>query len=647
MSDPRELMPDAAELAAIRDEAVDLAGIGLYRFLLDGTLLYMNEVTVRFLELEGDHPDPSALAGRDVSTLFEYLEEPGSFREAVREHGVVRNREYHLRTLRGNDRWFLHTSYLVAHEESGQQAVQAIAIDITDQKLTEQALRHSESKTRAILRAMPDLMFRLADDGTFLEFYAVRPQDLYVPPEQIVGKNIRDLVPAVADRTMAAAREAIASGQPQMFEYSLDMPDGERHFEARHVPFAEDEVLSIVRDVTEQVETRRQQGELDARVQLSQRLESLGVLAGGIAHDFNNLLTGILGNAGMAIRELDSDHTVQRRLADIERGAQRAADLTSELLAYSGKAAFVVEPMDLSALVAELVQLLHSNISDRARLQLDLPQDLPAIEGDATQIRQVVMNLITNASESLGDDEGVIRLQTGAVMADDAMLSRCTLNPGLPAGEYVYVEVTDTGCGMDDETRARIFEPFFTTKFSGRGLGLAAVLGIVRSHGGTLEIESEPGRGSRFCVLWPVSDRPVTASEDDLFFDESAGDATILVVDDQESVLQAVASILESAGHRVLNAGSGHEAVEIFQRRGHEVDLVLLDMAMPLMDGEETFHVLRALRSDVRVLLTSGYLEQDALTRFGSAGPVGFVPKPYQPSRLMQEVARALADGED
>jgi len=289
-----------------------------------------------------------------------------------------------------------------------------------------------------------------------------------------------------------------------------------------------------------------------------------------------------------------------------------------------------------------MVQLLRTNISDRARLELDLPRDLPAVEGDATQIRQVVMNLITNASEALGDDEGVVRLRAGTLMADDALLARCTLNPGLPAGEYVFVEVTDSGCGMDPETQQRIFEPFFTTKFTGRGLGLAAVLGIVRSHGGTLRIDSEPGRGSRFCVLLPVTDRPVTASEDDLTPPEDVSAATILVVDDQESVLQAVASILESAGHRVLTAGGGAEAVEVFQRRGDDVDLVLLDLAMPLMDGEETFHVLRALKPDVRVLLTSGYVEQDALARLGSDGPVGIVHKPYQPARLMHEVARAL-----
>ena len=510
-------------------------------------------------------------------------------------------------------------------------------------KALQEALRRAEDKNRAILSAMPDLMFCLSRDGTFLEFFSVKEEDLYVPAEQIVGKSIRDLIPHVADRAIQACTDALDTGKTQLFEYSLDMPDGKRHFEARHAPFGDSEVLAIIRDVTQREEARQEREVLEAQMQLTQKLESLGVLAGGIAHDFNNLLTSILGNVGLAVRELDSSHPVHARLRDIERGAERAADLTAELLAYSGKAAFVVEPLDLAALAREMVHLLHTAISKKAQLSLDLEPNLPLCEGDATQVRQIMMNLITNASDALEDRVGVVRLTAGHLDADTGYLRDCIVNPGLPAGDYVFIEVTDTGCGMDAETRGHIFEPFFTTKFTGRGLGLAAVLGIVRGHGGTLRIDSEPERGTTIRVLFPVTDRELTHTEEESSFGEPHGTETVLVVDDEEAVRQAVTSILDSAGYLVLVASNGPEAIEMFEEAHDHIDLVLLDMTMPLMDGEETFHALRAIDPDVSVLLTSGYVEQDALGRFGDVGPIGFVQKPYQPATLMQKVAQAIA----
>jgi signal transduction histidine kinase len=467
-----------------------------------------------------------------------------------------------------------------------------------------------------------------------------------VDPVEIIGQNIADLIPHVADRTLEVIGEALATGETQMFEYVLDMPDGERHFEARHVPLGVDETLAIIRDVTEQVNARRERKALEARMQLTQKLESLGVLAGGIAHDFNNLLTGIMGNAGLALREIEEGHPVQGRLQDIDKAAQHAAELTAELtaelLAYSGKAAFVVEPQDLSALVGEMGHLLRTAVSKKVQLRLDLPDELPLFEGDATQIRQVVMNLITNASDALGDLVGIIRIETGSFFANEEYLSHCMANVGVPPGDYVYVEVADTGCGMDRETLAHIFEPFFTTKFTGRGLGLAAVVGIVRGHGGTLRIESERGAGTSFRVLLPITDRPALTITEDSPEAEVLGSATVLVVDDEEAVRQAVTSILDSAGYLVLLASNGLEALEMFQDAGEHIDLVLLDMTMPVMDGEETLLALRTVDPDVRVLLTSGYMEAETLGRFGDVGQVDFIQKPYQPASLMQKVARVL-----
>jgi PAS domain S-box-containing protein len=237
----------------------------------------------------------------------------------------------------------------------------------------------------------------------------------------------------------------------------------------------------------------------------AQKLESLGVLAGGIAHDFNNLLVGVLGNASLALTELPDHSPARQFVKDVETSAQRAAELTRQMLAYSGRGKFVVESLSLSQVVREMTQLLGRVISKRARLSLHLREDLPPIVGDATQVRQVVMNLITNASDALLGEPGLVTARTGTIHADARLLAGTYLNEELPAGEYVYLEVTDSGVGMDAATRARIFEPFFTTKFTGRGLGLAAVLGIVRSHKAAIDVTSEPGCGTTFRVLFPAS----------------------------------------------------------------------------------------------------------------------------------------------
>ncbi|MBZ0252479.1 MAG: hypothetical protein K8I02_03985, partial [Candidatus Methylomirabilis sp.] len=268
----------------------------------------------------------------------------------------------------------------------------------------------------------------------------------------------------------------------------------ERRVEERTSTLAEANAR-LQREVAERARMEEERRGLEARIQQTQKLESLGVLAGGIAHDFNNLLMGVLGNAGLALMEMSPEAPGRESVRLIETAAQRAAELTNQMLAYSGKGRFVIERLDLSRLVSEMAHLLHVSISKRAALNLRTPAGLPPIEGDAAQIRQVVMNLITNASDALGDGTGTISVTTGRCAADAGYFDRSFIKDDLPEGEYVFVEVSDTGCGMDGETAAKIFDPFFTTKFAGRGLGLAAVLGIVRGHRGAVRVYSEPGRG--------------------------------------------------------------------------------------------------------------------------------------------------------
>ncbi|HVB38394.1 MAG TPA: ATP-binding protein, partial [Vicinamibacterales bacterium] len=384
---------------------------------------------------------------------------------------------------------------------------------------------------------------------------------------------------------------------------------------------------------------------LEAQVQHAQKLESLGVLAGGIAHDFNNLLLGVLGHAGLARMELAPDSPIHSRLAQIELTAQRAAELTNQMLAYSGKGRFVIQPLDLSNLVHEMAHLLHSVISKKAELRFDFADELPAVNGDVSQIRQIVMNLITNASDAIGEENGTITIRTGMVRVDPQYLADTYVNEALPDGPYVFVEVSDTGCGMDAATRARIFDPFFTTKFTGRGLGLAAVLGIVRGHHGAIKVYSEPGLGTTFKVLLPA------AAEAALAMNVAAppreawhSGGLVLVVDDEEGVRTVAQGVLERCGFDVLEAGDGHEGVEVFRAHAADIRAVLLDMTMPRMSGVEALREIRQIRRDVPVILSSGYSEADAIDhfRFGGDELSGFIQKPYAAAGLVDKLRQVL-----
>ncbi len=379
---------------------------------------------------------------------------------------------------------------------------------------------------------------------------------------------------------------------------------------------------------------------LEEKLQQAQKLESLGVLAGGIAHDFNNLLVSILGNAGIALMELPPESQARSVVEDVQTAALRAADLTKQLLAYSGKGRFVLTRLDLGRLVEEMAHLLSAVIGKGVLLNFRFVPNLPLVEGDATQLRQIVMNLITNASDAIGERSGIITIATSVVRADRDYLADTYLDDGLEPGDYVSLEVCDTGGGMSADTRAKIFDPFFTTKFTGRGLGLAATLGILRAHKGAIKVYSELGRGTTFRVLFPALEATLEAREHDASRARPAAGASgvVLVVDDEEGVRNVTRRILERAGFSVLTANDGRDGVELFRAREAEILLVVLDVTMPRMGGEEAFHELRRIRADVPVILSSGFSEQEATSRFAGKGLAGFLEKPFSPQTLLDKI---------
>jgi PAS domain S-box-containing protein len=398
-------------------------------------------------------------------------------------------------------------------------------------------------------------------------------------------------------------------------------------------------VSHVARDITEQkrnAETLRE----------SQKMESLGILAGGIAHDFNNLLTGILGNASLVLEDLAGDARARHRIEDVIQAGERAAQLTGQMLAYSGKGRFVVEKVDLSAKVSDMTPLLQAAIPRTVELRLDLENGLPPVEADCSQLQQLLTNLIVNGAEAIREGEaGAIEILTRRLRVDAAYMQQQpeVVGGDLRPGEYVLLEVRDSGSGMDQATRKRIFDPFFSTKFIGRGLGLAAVLGIVRAHGGCIAVSSMPGQGTVFRVWLPAAEpAPAPAAKARQEAPERAGAGTILVVDDEEVVRKVAKAALERHGYTVIQAENGAEGVAVFGANAARIRCVVLDLTMPVMSGEEALRRIQELRPDVPVILSSGFKEAEALRRFEGLKLAGFLQKPYRAATLAAKITHVL-----
>jgi signal transduction histidine kinase/CheY-like chemotaxis protein len=401
---------------------------------------------------------------------------------------------------------------------------------------------------------------------------------------------------------------------------------------------------SLEKQIAERERLENERIAMEARVLEVQKLESLGVLAGGIAHDFNNLLVGVLGNAGLALLELPPESPARQRIVQIETAARRAADLAHEMLAYSGKGKFIVTALDLSELVREMTHLLSVSIGKSVAVRYALSPEPEIVEGDATQLRQVVMNLVVNASDAIGENNGVITVATGHVHADRGYLSTTFIDEGLTDGNYAFLEVSDTGSGMDPATQARIFDPFFTTKVTGRGLGLAAVLGIVRGHAGALKVYSEPGRGTTFKLLLPRTDGAVSATAPRPAIVGWRATGRVLVVDDEELVRNVAAAMMSRLGFEVDAVVDGQSAIDAVAADPARYTAVLLDLTMPGLSGADTFSRLRSIVPELPVVLMSGYSEEAAGARFAGKGVAGFLEKPFSPdevARAMRQIAEA------
>ncbi len=544
------------------------------------------------------------------------------------------------------------SSHALVKSIDGQNQMFCLDIDLTKQKQADEALRASEKDARAIIEALPMAlaMTDLQGNITYLNQEFI----------QTVGYTLEDIPTLEKWWPLAYPnpqyRERISDDwqKQQMVANLVDRPftpeeksimckDGvERTFICSATPLQYNNTGSILiffYDITERKQLEAEKLDLELQRQHSQKMESLGVLAGGIAHDFNNILAIIIGHCSLVKMNFK---TAEEHVPSIEKAAERAAELCRQMLAYAGKAQYVQSRVDITALVEEMVKLLKSTISQNAVIKFHMPGDIPYIKADAGQISQIVMNLIINAAEAIGEAHGEIdvSLIKSEIKSDT---EKDHLGKHIPAGNYICLEVTDNGCGMDIETRQRIFEPFFTTKFTGRGLGMSAVLGIITAHGGALQMFSQSGQGTTFKVYLPVI---TSDSEGESFKQKSSapwqGNGTILLAEDEQQLALLVKTMLKKLGFTVIEASNGKEALERYHQNAADICLVLTDMGMPVMDGYELFHELKKLDPDLPIIISSGFGDTTVTAKISGGNIAGLVSKPYSFEQLRSVLKNVL-----
>jgi two-component system, cell cycle sensor histidine kinase and response regulator CckA len=637
------------------ESTVDYA---VFHLTLDGTVETWNPGAQRIFLYE-----PGEIIGRSGTLLFT----PEDNLQGVPEHelrfaiqsGRAEDSRWHIR--KDGSRFWANGVMVGLRDESGTvTGVAKIIRDDTELKRAEELLQYQLNLADAIANNAAEGLILVDKEGRLTFINPSAASMFGWSQEELVGELLHDRLRCRSpDGNWLSSEECphmkvLITGETVRSEEDYFL-----HKDGRLVPISSsvspipsDSTIGgavlVMRDLTQQKSSEAAQRENEEALQQAQKLESIGVLAGGIAHDFNNLLTGIMGNAGLARRALNTGKAEQAAslLGDVLSASQRAADLTRQLLAYAGKGRFIIAPVDLCKLVSEVSSLIRASISKKISLVIDVPDDCPLVEADKAQLQQLVMNLVINGGEAIGDEPGTLTVRVRTEHFTERRERPRSEGFPIVTGEYVRIDVTDTGAGMDPETRNRIFEPFFTTKFLGRGLGLSAALGIVRGHRGAISVRSEPGRGTTFTVLLPVPrDARVSDRVSGRFSVETGfqGAGIILVADDEEGIRALVSNVLGEAGYTVELAEDGQQAVERLRDLGDDVRLILLDLTMPELGGAEAATELRRMHPNTPIVAMSGYGDIEVLQRFSEAGVDEFLPKPFTPEELAAKVRDVLS----
>jgi PAS domain S-box-containing protein len=500
------------------------------------------------------------------------------------------------------------------------------------------------SAAEKIISTMREALLLVNPDGTIVTANQAAAKLLNVPePEKLIGQDaIQFLAPREREnyenRWLPQLQEHGFINETEAYFQTIDNREMAVSLSAsilRHDDAHPQGVIYVIRDLTQRKREEQERLEFEHQMHQAQKYESLGILAKGIAHDFNNLLMVILGNSDIALHGLPEDSKAASSIQRIKKTALRSSDLVRQMLTYSGKGRFVLEPIALNTIIKDMQDLLHSSVSKKASLDYDLGKPLAVIEGDLTQIRQVILNLVTNASEALGDRSGRIVVRTSLRTLSKKDLQKMSLSNDARTGNFVQLEVSDEGAGIPPSELSKIFDPFYSTKFPGRGLGLSSVLGIMRELNGYLDVTSQVGVGTQVALGFPTADEPHREIEERTPEPSDwQGKGTLLIVDDEEEVMDVARQFLELLGFDTLQANNGKVAVEKYREMKDKIDVVLLDLTMPEMDGEETYRHLRAINPDINVIIASGYEESEIRERFRGLPLMGVIQKPFQFAEL-------------
>jgi PAS domain S-box-containing protein len=548
------------------------------------------------------------------------------------------NTEFRVVWEDGSTHWLFGKGQVFRETQGKPIRMLGVNMDITERKHAEQVLRESEERFRNMADTAPVMIWVCGPDKLFTFFNKGWLAFTGKTMEQELGNGwAKDVHPDDLRRCLDTFSASFDSHGSFRMEYRLRRADGEYRLVLDiGVPrFGPDGVLAgYIGSCIDISDLRRAQEEAFDR----QKLESLRVLTGGIAHDFNNLLGGILADAELAEINLVAGSSPAEEIQRIRAVTIRTAEIVRELMIYSGQDNTDLAPVDVSAIVEEMLELLKASVSKRAVLKINLAKSLPSVLGNAAQIRQLVLNLMINASEAIGGKHGVVVMTTSFVSGKEHSATNSTTP--VAQGGYIRLEISDTGCGMTPEEQAKIFDPFFTTKFAGRGLGLAVVLGIVRDHGGTIDVESMPGQGTTFQILLPCSISPATQLRSDFLDDSTAqtprAGGTVLLVEDEDALRFSISKMLRRKGFSVLESGDGATAIDLFHQKQAAIDVVLLDMTIPGLSSREVIEEVRRVRPDIKVLLTSAYSREMVTASLDAPQIKGFIRKPFQLTQLVE-----------
>lgn len=548
----------------------------------------------------------------------------------------------------GKWKWFEWRNRAIIDNNGELEGIIGVGRDIDERKTVEEEL----VQLGLIVASSSDMLATLSKDFVYLNANDAFAQAFNMTRDEIIGCTTAEIFGEdLFNQTLRPRVERCLNGEDVRIQTWTSFPaHGELYVDVSYIASRNsqsDAAFTInIRDITALKRSEDERLLLERQVQHSQKLESLGVLAGGIAHDFNNILAAILGHAELALVDVGESNPARKNLREIVNGSNRAADLTRQMLAYSGRGDFLIESLDLTEVLREMASLLSSSIPTAVSLDLDLNSSIPTIQGDRAQIQQIAMNLITNAADAIGEEHGTITLSSGLIDCDEndllANVSHPKSESERPApGQYAYIKVQDNGCGMDEATQARLFESFFSTKFTGRGLGMAAVLGIVHGHRAVITLDSEPGIGSTFRIMFRTEvsmnqslSTPNTTQDSVLLPSEH----TILVIDDDDAVRSVTTDILRRLNHEVLTAHDGLEGIRVYTEHQNLVDIVLLDLSMPQMGGVECYEKLVEVNENVRVIIMSGFTEEDTSMRFSGDRPIEYLQKPFSTKGLLQKL---------